>query len=87
MYRFKQLKHQQEVFGYLIRLFLVHYDSDSHIVAAPPFVLDYITMKFPIAEVYMSNGEAQWTDMCFVFGTLNLVYGFKDNEVIEISDD
>ncbi|PIN16291.1 hypothetical protein CDL12_11061 [Handroanthus impetiginosus] len=84
---FKQLKHRHEVFGFLVGLLLVHYDSDSNIVAAPSFVWDYIIMKFLIAEAYMTNGEAEWPEMCFIFGTPKPVDVFDDHEVIEIFDD
>ncbi|PIN02132.1 hypothetical protein CDL12_25355 [Handroanthus impetiginosus] len=35
----------------------------------------------------MSNGEAEWTKMCFIFETPKPVDVFEDHEVIEIFDD
>ncbi|PIN02131.1 hypothetical protein CDL12_25354 [Handroanthus impetiginosus] len=35
----------------------------------------------------MSNGEAEWTKMCFIFGTLKSVDVFEDHEVIKIFND
>ncbi|PIN09742.1 hypothetical protein CDL12_17676 [Handroanthus impetiginosus] len=35
----------------------------------------------------MTNGEAEWPEMCFIFGASKPVDVFKNHEVIEISDD
>ncbi|PIN24321.1 hypothetical protein CDL12_02947 [Handroanthus impetiginosus] len=88
--RFKQLKHQHEVFGYLISLFLLHYDEDNNVITALPFMWDYIIMliirtfltkyKYPLIEAYISNGEAQWTDIYLIFEISKPINVFEDRE-------